>query len=42
MPVLKSLFNKVVELKDCNFVKKETPTLVYSCDMAKFSKPAIL
>ena len=29
--VLKSLFNKVTGLMACNFIKKETPTQVFSC-----------
>ena len=30
-----SLFNKVADLKACNFIKK-TPTQVFSCEFSKF------
>ena len=30
--VLESLFNKVVGFQACNFIKKETPTPVFSCE----------
>ena len=31
-PVFESLFNKVAGLKACIFIKKETPTQVFSCE----------
>ena len=33
--VLESLFNKVTVLMACNFIKKETPTQVFSCKYHK-------
>ena len=33
--VLDSLFNKVTRLMACNFIKKETSTLVLSCEYHK-------
>ena len=33
--VLESLFNKVTGLMACNFIKKETPTQVFSCEYHK-------
>ena len=33
--VLESLFNKVTGLMPCNFIKKETPTQVLSCEYHK-------
>ena len=35
MSVLKSLFNKVTGLMACNFIKKETPRQVFSCEHHK-------
>ena len=32
MSVLESLFNKVKGLIACKFIKKETPTQVFSCE----------
>ena len=32
VPVLESLFNKVAALKVCNFIKKETPPQLISCE----------
>ena len=29
------LFNKVADLGSCNFIKKETPTKVFSCEFRK-------
>ena len=34
--MLGSLFNKVAELKVCNFLKKQTPTQVFLVDIGKF------
>ena len=34
-PVLESLFNNVTGLMACNFIKKETPTQVFSCEYHK-------
>ena len=34
--VLESPFNKVVDLDTYNFIKKQTPTLVFSCDICTF------
>ena len=34
-PVLEPLFNKVIGLKACNFIEKETPTQVFSCEYCK-------
>ena len=36
--MLESLFNKIEELKACNFITKETPTQVYSCEYFKICK----
>ena len=36
--VLESLLNKVTGLMGCNFIKKETPTLVFSCKYQKMFK----
>ena len=33
--VLESLFNKVTGLMTCNFIEKETPTQVLSCEYHK-------
>ena len=33
--VLESLFNKVTGLMPCNFIEKETPTQVLSCEYHK-------
>ena len=33
--VLETIFNKVTGLKACNFIKKETPTQVFSCEYHK-------
>ena len=33
--VLKSLFHKVTGLMACNFIKKEIPTEVFSCEYHK-------
>ena len=33
--VLESLLNKVIGLKACNFIKKETPTQMVSCEYQK-------
>ena len=38
IPVLKSLFNNVVGLQDCNFIKKEIPTQVFSCEFCEIFK----
>ena len=35
MSMLESLFNKVTGLMACNFIKKETPTQVFSCEYHK-------
>ena len=35
IPVLESLFNKVSELKASNYIKKKTPTQVFSCEYGK-------
>ena len=40
--MLGSLFNNVASLQACNFVKKETPTEVFSVDIAKFLRLSIL
>ena len=36
-----SVFNKVAELKACNFIKKETPTQVFSCEYGKLFKNSL-
>ena len=33
--MLESLFNKVTRLMACNFIKKETPTQLFSCEYHK-------
>ena len=38
IPVLESLFNKVAGQETCNFIKKETPTQVFSCKCCKTFK----
>ena len=38
IPVLESLFNKVAELKACNFIKKETPRQVFSREYGEIFK----
>ena len=38
MPVLWFLFNKVTGILACNFIKKETPTLIFSCENLKIFK----
>ena len=35
MSLLESLFNKVTGLIICNFTRKETPTLMFSCEYHK-------
>ena len=37
-PVLKSLLNKVAGLKACNFISKETPRHMFSCELCKIFK----
>ena len=37
-PALESLFNKVADLKVCNFIKKETPPQLFSCRYHKIFK----
>ena len=39
-PVLSSLFNKVADLRTCNFPKKDTPTQVFHVDITKFLRTA--
>ena len=34
-PVWKSLFNKFAGLQPCIFIKKETPTQVFSCEICE-------
>ena len=36
--MLESLFNRVAGLKACNFIKKETPAQVFSCEYGEISK----
>ena len=37
-PVLKSLLNKVAGRKVCNFIEKDSPTQMFSCEHCKISK----
>ena len=37
---VESLFNKVAELKTCNFIKNKTPTQVFSCEYGEIFKKA--
>ena len=39
--VLGSLFNKVTGLMACNFINKETPTQVFSCEYHKMFEKSI-
>ena len=39
-PVLESLFNKVVVLKVCSFMKKETPPQLFFVNIVKYLKTA--
>ena len=36
--MLESLFNKAVGFQACNFIKKDTPTQVFSCEYCKIKK----
>ena len=36
--VLESLFNKAVGFQACNFIRKETPTQVFSCEYCEVFK----
>ena len=36
--MLESLFNKVAALKACDFIKKETPTLMFFCEYREIFK----
>ena len=37
-PIMESLLNKVASLQACNFIKKRTPTQVFSCGVCKVFK----
>ena len=37
-PVLESLFDKFADPQTCNFIKKETPTQVFSCEYCEILK----
>ena len=41
-PVLESIFDKVVFLQACNFVKKETPMKVSSCEYCRILRTTFL
>ena len=36
--MLEALFNKAVGFQTCNFIKKETPIQVFSCEYCKIFK----
>ena len=42
MLVLEHLLNEVAALQNYNFIKKETPALVFPVNFAKFSRVAFL